>query len=295
MALPIISADQRLMQTGLKIQIWGGYKIGKTSQILTISQDGTLVIDFEAGLLAVGASKVKSTDRVRTWDDARHWACYVCGPDPAAEAGKVYSKQHYDWLCNTWGDPAQLNQYENIFVDSTSNAGSLCLRYCQQQPQAQSKGGGPDIRAAYGMLATEMVAWCNHWQHSPKNVILVGGLEQREDETRRKVWVPLIDGAKSASALPYIFDEIITMADVSMNGSEPFRAFVCQKINPWGFPAGDRSGRLKMLEEPHLGRLMEKIRSQPPRAADQYAYDLPPNHPPAPEQAQQPAGNSFSL
>lgn len=40
-----------------------------------------------------------------------------------------------------------------------------------------------------------------------------------------------------------------------------YRAFVCHTINPWGFPAKDRSGRLGPVEEPHLGRLMDKIRA----------------------------------
>ena len=42
--------------------------------------------------------------------------------------------------------------------------------------------------------------------------------------------------------------------------TRPQRAFVCQTLNPWGYPAKDRSGRLDLVEEPHLGRLMEKIR-----------------------------------
>ena len=38
-----------------------------------------------------------------------------------------------------------------------------------------------------------------------------------------------------------------------------YRAFVCHTLNQWNFPAKDRSGRLDVIEEPHLGRLMEKI------------------------------------
>ncbi|MEO5364665.1 MAG: hypothetical protein H7838_13750, partial [Magnetococcus sp. DMHC-8] len=38
-----------------------------------------------------------------------------------------------------------------------------------------------------------------------------------------------------------------------------YRMFVCQTLNPWGYPAKDRSGRLAMVEEAHLGRLMAKI------------------------------------
>ena len=50
------------------------------------------------------------------------------------------------------------------------------------------------------------------------------------------------------------------MAEIKADDGSAYRAFVCQALNPWGYPAGDRSGRLAMIEEPHLGRLMEKIR-----------------------------------
>ena len=35
---------------------------------------------------------------------------------------------------------------------------------------------------------------------------------------------------------------------------------VCHTLNPWGYLAKDRSGRLDMIEPPDLGRLMAKIR-----------------------------------
>jgi hypothetical protein len=38
-------------------------------------------------------------------------------------------------------------------------------------------------------------------------------------------------------------------------------------INPWGYPAKDRSGRLGILEPPHLGRLFEKIAGPAPPIA----------------------------
>ena len=47
-----------------------------------------------------------------------------------------------------------------------------------------------------------------------------------------------------------------------MTGDEntgTYRAFVCQTLNEWGYPAKDRSGRLDVLEEPHLGKLLAKM------------------------------------
>jgi hypothetical protein len=45
-------------------------------------------------------------------------------------------------------------------------------------------------------------------------------------------------------------------------GKGAHRAFCCRSPNPWGLPAGDRSGRLELIEEPHLGRLIAKINAQ---------------------------------
>jgi hypothetical protein len=45
-------------------------------------------------------------------------------------------------------------------------------------------------------------------------------------------------------------------------GKGAHRALCCQSPNPWGLPAGDRSGRLDLIEEPHLGRLIQKLTQQ---------------------------------
>jgi hypothetical protein len=65
------------------------------------------------------------------------------------------------------------------------------------------------------------------------------------------------------------------MAELSDEGGAPYRAFVCQTLNPWGYPAKDRSGRLDQLEEPHLRRLMEKIRQPAPPASERLTFARP--------------------
>ena len=52
---------------------------------------------------------------------------------------------------------------------------------------------------------------------------------------------------------------MVTLAELKADDGSPYRAFVCHTVNPWGYPAKDRSGRLAQIEEPHLGRLMAKI------------------------------------
>ena len=75
--------------------------------------------------------------------------------------------------------------------------------------------------------------------------------------------------------LPGIVDQVITMASLPDELNRPQRAFVCQTLNPWGYPAKDRSGRLDLVEEPHLGRLMEKIRGPLIPAERRLTYSPP--------------------
>ena len=132
------------------------------------------------------------------------------------------------------------------------------------------------MRGADGLHGREMIAWLTHLQHTrAKNVWFVGILDEKLDDFNRKVFQPQIDGSKTGLELPGIVDEVITMAELKAEGGDPYRAFVCQTINPWGFPAKDRSGRLGPVEEPHLGRLMAKIRKPAAPATERLTYQPP--------------------
>lgn len=272
----IITADQRIAATGIKGQIWGRAGIGKTSLLYTLPADSTLVIDFEAGLLSIQGHAVDSVP-VRAWTEARDIACWIGGPNPAMRDDQCYSQAHYQAVCEEYGPPSALDKYETVFVDSTTIAGQLCMQWAQGQPEAFSdRTGKADMRGAYGLLGREIVAWATHLHHTlGKNVWLVGGLEEKADDFGRKQWLPLLDGSKASTALPYVVDEVITMADLKDPEGNPYRAFVCQTLNQWGFPAKDRSGRLDQIEQPHLGRLMEKIRGAAKPPSDRLTYDTP--------------------
>ena len=268
MTLPIITADQRLQQqTGIKGQIWGVYGIGKTSLLRTLDPVTTLAIDLEAGMKAVQDWPGDSIS-VRTWEEARDLACWFSGPNPAFRDDQSYSQAHYNHVLAKLGSPDGLHKYQTVFIDSTTNAARYCLQWAKGQPEAFSdRSGKQDMRGAYGLLGREITAWVTQWQYIPNlNVWLVGGLEEKSDDFNRRYWHPMIDGSKGASELPYIVDEVLTMASLTADDGSPYRGLVCQ-TNPWGYPAKDRSGRLDSVEEPHLGRLMEKIRTLPRTAS----------------------------
>ena len=260
MSFPIITADQRMAEKrGIKGVILGKSGIGKTSLLWTLDAKRTLFVDLEAGDLAVEAWS-GDTIRPKTWPQCRDFAVYIGGPNPALRDEQPYSQAHYDAVCERFGNPIVLDQYETVFIDSITVAARLCLQWCKGQPQAQSdRTGKPDTRGAYGLHGQEMIAWLTHWQHTRnKNIWFVGILDEKVDDFNRKVFVPQIDGSKTALELPGIVDQVITLADM-VSGDTRYRTFVNHTLNEWGYPAKDRSGRLDAIEEPHLGRLMAKI------------------------------------
>ena len=277
MSLPIITADQRLAEPrGIKGCIFGKSGIGKTSLLWTLDPARTLFIDLEAGDLAIEGWPGASI-RPRTWAECRDFAVFIGGPNPALRDEQPYSPAHHAAVCQKFGDPAALDRFDTIFVDSITVAGRLCLQWSKGQPQAYSdKTGKPDMRGAYGLMGQEMIAWLTHLQHTRgKSVWFVGILEEKIDDFGRRLLQLQIDGSKTGLELPGIVDEVVTMTEIAADDGTAYRAFVCQTLNPWGYPAKDRSGRLDLIEEPHLGRLMQKIAGSARPALERLDFTRP--------------------
>jgi hypothetical protein len=257
MTFKIITVDERLKeQTGVKMIVVGPYGIGKTTLLKTLDVP-TLCIDLEAGLLAVQDWQ-GATISVRTWPEARDLACLIGGPNPALRSDQAYSARHFESLQRE--NTIDFSEFQVIFIDSLTVASRLCFQWCKQQPEfILDRTNKVDTRAAYGLLAAEMLGWLNQFQHIPdKDIVFVGLLEPRTDEFQRQTWHLQCEGSKTGLEIPGILDEIITMTADSQGN----RIFVCQTINPGGYPAKDRSGRLDVNEPAHLGNLLKKIRTQ---------------------------------
>jgi hypothetical protein len=258
--LPIITADERRAQRrGVKIVLLGVSGIGKTTQLKSLDSRSTLFIDLEAGDLSVSEWNGDCL-RPRTWPEFRDLVVYLSGPNPALPDHVPFSQAHFDHVCSIYGDPASLNKYQNYFCDSITALSRLCFNWCKSQPAAFSeRTGKPDSRGAYGLLGQEMVTALTHLQHARgKNVIFVAILDCKTDDFGRKVFTPQIEGSATALQLPGIVDEVVTLAEIRADDGSSYRAFVTQTINPYGYPAKDRSGRLDLLEPPDLGALIAK-------------------------------------
>ncbi len=260
MALPIITAEERLAERkGVKLLMLGKSGIGKTSRLKDLDPSSTLFIDIEAGDLAV-TDWPGDTIRPTSWPEARDLFVFLAGPDKSLPPETAFSQAHYEHVLSRYGDPAQLAPYQTFFLDSITQLSRQCFAWCKTQPGAVSdRSGKPDLRAAYGLLGQEMVGALTHLQHARgKNVVFVCILDERLDDYNRKLFVPQIEGSKTALELPGIVDEVVTLAEIKAEDGSAWRAFVTHTVNPYGFPAKDRSGRLELLEPPDLGALIAK-------------------------------------
>jgi AAA domain len=263
--MKIISASERMKERrGVKALIVGPAGVGKTTLLRTLDIKSTLFLDLEAGDLAVQDLDV-DTMRPVTWDDCRNIACYLTGPNASLPPTAVYSQAHYDAIAPDFSG-TNLAKYETYFIDSITVAGRLCFRWCEQQPESVNDRGKKNLLGTYGLMGREMIGWLNQLQFARgKNVIFVGILEKEIDEFKQVHWDLQIDGAKTGKELPGIVDQILTLQFIDFGDGKPVRAFVCDQPNQWFYPAKDRAGKLDMIEEPHLGRLLAKIAAKGPR------------------------------
>ena len=257
MSLPIISAQQRMAERkGVKLLMLGKSGIGKTTRLKDLDPATTLFLDIEAGDLAV-ADWPGDTIRPASWPESRDFFVFLAGPDKSLPSDSAFSQAHYDHVIEQFGDTAQLDRYQTFFLDSITQLSRQCFAWCKTQPGTVSdRSGKPDLRAAYGLLGQEMISALQHARG--KNVVFVAILDERLDDYNRKVFVPQIEGSKTSLELPGIVDEVVTLAEIKAEDGSTYRAFVTNTINPYGFPAKDRSGRLDLLEPPHLGALIAK-------------------------------------
>src|SRR5262249_37300966 len=141
----------------------------------------TLLIDVEAGELAVRDLTGLASIRPRTWGDCVNIACAIGGPNPALPATSIYSEAPHAEILK---DPAfaSLAAVKTLLGESVTAGSRLGCSAAARAPEAFSDRGRKDLRAVYGVHARSMLAWLGQLQHARESpVIFVAVLEKDTD------------------------------------------------------------------------------------------------------------------
>jgi hypothetical protein len=265
--------DRNKEQRGQKIALIGESGVGKTTQLFSLPPEKTLFIDLEAGDLAVDEWEGVCI-RPKTWEECTDIAVLVGGINPAlAKIKTQYSKVHFDHCIKKYKKLYErIQDLEYLFVDSLTHTGRLSFQETSNTPE-----GMKDARKAYGTHGQNMIKWLTQLQQARHmHVIFLSILNKKMDDNGGRYYDMQIEGSKTGEELPGIVDELITMTVMDEFTPNPYRAFVCKKLNRWGYPAKDRAGKLDEVERPHLGELIEKLkRPRSQKLFDTLNFDLP--------------------
>jgi len=209
---------------GVKICVHGRAGVGKTTLVKTLPKP--LLLSAESGILSLRNEDIP-TIVIKTFQDFRDAYAFVSTSEHAAE-------------------------FESVALDSISEIAEVCLA----NEMAMTKDG----RKAYGELNTKMSEMIRKFRDlSGKHVYFSAKMGQFTDEvTSVTRYGPHMPGRSLTQSIPYFFDELfcLDIGKVPDTGQE-YR-FLRTKTD-LQFEAKDRSGALDPMEEPHLGKVINKI------------------------------------
>lgn len=211
-------------KNGVKIAVYALAGMGKTTLCSTLEKP--FVISAESGLLSLARYKI-----------------------PYLEV-KSLPELHevYNWLLSS-NEPRQ--HFASIAMDSVSEIAEVVL--------SASKAKVKDGRMAYGEMIDSMTSLIKKFRDLNGYDIYMSYKQERIKDEIAGTFVnqPMMPGSKLGQAVPYFPDELFKL-DVEGFGDQSYRVLRTQPdmMNT----AKDRSGVLNPIEEPHLGKIVAKIK-----------------------------------
>lgn len=239
MAVTLKSSNQLAQVHGVKMLTYARSGMGKT--VLCATAPNPVIISAEAGLLSL---KKQNLERL-----------FGVGNPSITYDLPVIQVSNIDQLIEAelWARTSrEASQFQSVCIDSISEIAEVVL--------AKAKAEAKDPRQAYGVLLDKIIMVIKAFRDLPgKHVLMLAKEEQIKDgDTGVLLRGPAMPGAKAGPAAPYLFDEVFNLnkAKDAQSGLE-YRYLRTQP--DLKYDAKDRSGALAVIEQPHIGYIIDKI------------------------------------
>jgi hypothetical protein len=221
------TSDQAGQLHGVKLCVHGRGGVGKTTLIQTLPDP--IIISAESGMLALRHIKIP---------------CLTINTIAGLE-------EAYNFVAFS----THARQFQSVALDSISELAEVCL--------ADEFSKTADGRKAYGEYAQKMTKWIKKFRDLPnKHVYFSAKQGWNQDEiTKVTRYAPDMPGKTLTTDMPYLFDEVFSLEIGKTQAGQEFR-FLRTKPDVQ-YDCKDRSGALDSFEEPHLGKVIEKILATP--------------------------------
>lgn len=235
----LIRSTRDFSNKQLKMVVYGSPGVGKTSLAKTCGGK-VLVISAEGGLLSLSDNDIDFVD-------------ITMGSD-----GQILAKSERLEALRAAFEYVQTEEarkkYSWLFVDSLTEIGQIVIENLKTKYPEKK-----DALPMWGEYSDQMRALIKSFRDLPGyNVVFTALTTTEKDENARRYQAVDLQG-KISSQLPGYFDEVFYfhVYEDSETG-ETKRGLITQPNEK--VVAKDRSGKLALMEEPHLGKISDKIR-----------------------------------
>lgn len=231
--------SQLAVAHGAKVLTYSEAGAGKT--ILCATAPKPIILSAESGLLSLSPANI-----ARVYGANRPDIAYDI---PVLEINSI---QQLDEAFMLFSNPAhRMREHcSTICLDSLSEMAERMI--------ASLKNTHKDPRQAYGELIDRMLEKVRNFRDLPGyNVYMSAKMEYAKDEASGAMkFTASMPGSKLGPQLPYLFDEVFRLGRGEAQGK---RYRYLQTDGDAQYVAKDRSGALDLMEEPHLGKVFNKI------------------------------------
>lgn len=208
---------------GVKIIVYARAGMGKT--VLCSTCPDPVIFSAESGLLSLAHLNLPYIE-IRNFNDLR-------------DAFVWFTSSH------------EARQFQTGCLDSISEIAETCLTAHQEKNK--------DGRKAYGEMIKQMNDEIRKWRDVKGKHIYMSAKQGRVKDEVSGLTLngPMMPGDKLAQNVPYFPDEVFQLGIENQGMAGSYRYLRCQP--DFQNDAKDRSGKLNAIEEPHLGKIIQKI------------------------------------